>query len=294
MINLWTALETITGSMGPKSIRSRVADRIAPIIAYRRIDKIATYLALSIHATVSRDGRGLIVICCLLQMTTSSHPMMFYAVTGKKKNDSIMYLFNRCSVSPLLLNRLFSVWQEFHEPRSLAKSIARSKARVEWQIARIYRARNLLVHRGEQSPYMETAAERTLLCILGNQPRAARPARSTYLDGRHRTGSSGPEVRVLTRSVPEAERRGDYVFRPPATEDTGCRLPCLGHTCLQLTLSAKGSGKHSVALISANSCAPTAGASLRNRWRRMNPRTTALYDRRDDEVAVDEVERILI
>jgi len=38
---------------------------------------------------------------------------------------------------------------------------------------------------------------------------------------------------------------------------------------------------------------------LCNGWRRelpqqMSPRTTGLYDRRDDEVAVDEVERILI
>ena len=42
---------------------------------------------------------------------------------------------------------------------------------------------------------------------------------------------------------------------------------------------------------------------VRFRWRREreqqmaaheSPRTTALYDRRDDEVAVDEVERILI
>jgi hypothetical protein len=33
-----------------------------------------------------------------------------------------------------------------------------------------------------------------------------------------------------------------------------------------------------------------ADASARSKW----PRTTALYDRRDDEVAVGEVERILI
>jgi hypothetical protein len=154
MINLWTALETITGSMGTKSIGSRVADRIAPIVAYRRVDKIATYLALSVHATVRRDGQG--IDRNLLPASNNDFIApddILRAVTGKEDNDTIKYLFSRCSVSPLLLNRLFSEWKEFHDPRTLATSIARSKTRVEWQIARIYRARNLLVHRGEQSPY---------------------------------------------------------------------------------------------------------------------------------------------
>ena len=154
MINLWTALETITGSMGSKSIGHRVADRIAPIIAYRRVDKIATYLALSVHATVRRDGQGIDVNLLPASLDDFIAPDdVLRAVTGKEENDTIMYLFGRCSASPLLCNRLFSVWKEFHEPKALATSVARSKTRVEWQIARIYRARNLLVHRGEQSPY---------------------------------------------------------------------------------------------------------------------------------------------
>ena len=154
MINLWTALETITGSMGAKSIGQRVADRIAPIIAYRRVDKITTYLALSVHTTVSRDGQGIDVDVMPASRKDFVAPDdVLRAVTGREKNDAIMYLFGRCSASPLLCNRLFSVWKEFNDPKSLAASMARSKTRVEWQIARIYRARNLLVHRGEQSPY---------------------------------------------------------------------------------------------------------------------------------------------
>jgi hypothetical protein len=56
IINLWTALETITGSLGLKPIGARVASRISPVIAYRRVDKIATYLALSVYATPCRHG----------------------------------------------------------------------------------------------------------------------------------------------------------------------------------------------------------------------------------------------
>jgi hypothetical protein len=154
MVNLWTALETITGSVGLKSIGSRVAERIAPIIAYRRVDKIATYLALSVHTMARRDEKG---IDPKLMPASSEYFIapddILRAVTGKEDNEAIKYLFGRCSASPLLLYRLFSVWKDFHDPRALATSIARSKTRVEWQVARIYRARNLLVHRGEQSRY---------------------------------------------------------------------------------------------------------------------------------------------
>jgi hypothetical protein len=154
MINLWTALETITGSMGTKATGERVAERIAPIIAYRRIDKIATYLALSVHTTVLRDGQGVDRNLPPNSNETFVAPDdILRAVTGKKCNDTIMYLFKRCSASPLLVNRLYTVWEEFHDPKTLAKSTSRSKSRVARQIARIYRARNLLVHRGEQSPH---------------------------------------------------------------------------------------------------------------------------------------------
>ncbi len=154
IINLWTALETITGSLGAKATGARVADRIAPIIARRRVDKIATYLALSVYSMAQWDGRGI----DRQFLPASSEKFVapddiLRAVTGKENNPSIDYLLHRSAESPLLVNRLFTVWQQFHEPKLIAKSLLQSRTRVEWQIARIYRARNMLVHRGDQSRY---------------------------------------------------------------------------------------------------------------------------------------------
>ena len=45
--------------------------------------------------------------------------------------------------SPLLVYRLYRAWRELHDPNSLARSMVSSRCRIAWQIARIYRARNL-------------------------------------------------------------------------------------------------------------------------------------------------------
>jgi hypothetical protein len=156
MINLWTALEAIAGSMGAKPIGTRVAERISPIIAYRRVDKIATYLALSIYDLMRQDGTGPIDSNL---MPNSGHQYVapddvLHALTGPDENPSIQYLFSRCAHSPLLVYRLYRAWCELHDSNNLARSMSGSRRRIGWQIARIYRARNLLVHRGEQSRYL--------------------------------------------------------------------------------------------------------------------------------------------
>jgi hypothetical protein len=154
IINLWTALETITGFLGAKATGARVADCIAPIIARRRVDKIATYLALSVHSMAQWDGRG--IDSTFLPASSEKFVApddILRAVTGKANNPAVEYLLQRSAEYPLLVNRLFTVWQQFHDPKALAGSLAQSRKRVEWQISRIYRARNLLVHRGDQSRY---------------------------------------------------------------------------------------------------------------------------------------------
>jgi hypothetical protein len=76
------------------------------------------------------------------------------ALTGPSNNSAIMAFFKAFTASPLLLNRLFETWREFSDPNVLKKSLERSRQRVEWQLSRTYRARNLLVHRGETSELM--------------------------------------------------------------------------------------------------------------------------------------------
>jgi hypothetical protein len=49
-----------------------------------------------------------------------------------------------------LRNRIFSLWKIFSDPDALLNDTLTSQQRTSWQLLRIYRARNLIVHYGEE------------------------------------------------------------------------------------------------------------------------------------------------
>jgi hypothetical protein len=152
IISLWTALEAIAGSGEATSIGQRVANAISPIVASRRIDKIITYLALGIH-DVAVKRRTFIdrSVMTRSSYTNINNDDVLEAVSGPDGNSKITYLLAFSEPSPLLRQRLYGAWKAFHDPAQVRSDLLASRERVEWQIFRIYRARNLLVHKGEHS-----------------------------------------------------------------------------------------------------------------------------------------------
>jgi hypothetical protein len=152
IVNLWTALETIAGPYGNGSIGDRVVSKIAPLITWRRVDKIITYLA--VHAHSARWKLGKDVDTTSLEFTDDdaiSPDDVLSAVTGPDENPAAKNLLKIAGNSPLWRQRFMDVWGEFHRPDRFGNGLLQTQRMVSWQIQRLYRARNLLVHRGEQS-----------------------------------------------------------------------------------------------------------------------------------------------
>ena len=59
----------------------------------------------------------------------------------------------------LLRNRLFELSEMFKKPQNIIQKINLHGTKVEWQIRRIYRTRNLIVHSGRTLPYIDTLIE---------------------------------------------------------------------------------------------------------------------------------------
>lgn len=64
--------------------------------------------------------------------------------------------------NPLLQNRIWKLYENFADPACLEKAVEGHELRVKWQISRIYRARNSLVHGGDRPRYI---APITLNCF---------------------------------------------------------------------------------------------------------------------------------
>lgn len=150
VFHLWTALETLASGLGTGSIGERVAEVVAPIVAWKRVDKIATYLAISAHEL--RWGTN--ASFDFTYMPNSSKRKIDPAdilkgIAGPKNNKIILAAFASFSKSPLLNYRLYRAWEECTNPAVLRKALILSRTRIKWQVMRFYRARNLLVHYGE-------------------------------------------------------------------------------------------------------------------------------------------------
>ena len=65
------------------------------------------------------------------------------------------HLFTLCAKNPLLIFRLNQTRDKIKDPKKLKAAIERHRQRVGWQLKRIYRARNSLVHRGTLPPRAE-------------------------------------------------------------------------------------------------------------------------------------------
>lgn len=65
-------------------------------------------------------------------------------------------LLKLCGSNPLARHRLYRLNNDFKDPTNVLKTIGSHEKRVEWQIHRIYRARNYLVHAGRVPTYLDS------------------------------------------------------------------------------------------------------------------------------------------
>jgi hypothetical protein len=81
----------------------------------------------------------------------------FAAVLFREPNEDLRtQLLNLCEDNPLAMHRLWKLHRDYSSPRSLRKTLEEHESRVEWQLHRIYRARNGLVHVGDQPTYLDS------------------------------------------------------------------------------------------------------------------------------------------
>jgi hypothetical protein len=65
-------------------------------------------------------------------------------------------LCNLCAENPLALHRLWKLHNDYSSTKRAEEAIRAHQDRVEWQLHRIYRARNDLVHAGQIPSYLDS------------------------------------------------------------------------------------------------------------------------------------------
>lgn len=157
LISLWTCYETLTPTSPSKSTIESICRRFVPIIginyvsrlihdAYDHCANIAPHKFWKDLELTGNDAEEEIGPFCSIILNKDNH---------NKLGKALAHLDN----FPLLRFKLYTISERFGDPKSAASSIDDHCERVRWQIRRLYRSRNQIVHSGGIPRFAETLLE---------------------------------------------------------------------------------------------------------------------------------------
>lgn len=148
-LGMWSSLECLAGVSAKMSVLDQVKRVVIPTMILGRAEKILRYLAIRMADTGVSPADSAQSDLFILSKENFIHPWdLAKAVSRPENHPHIVELFRLISNDPFLTWRTNLLWEDFHKPSQLSAVFRRSEQRISWQIERIYRARNLLVHAG--------------------------------------------------------------------------------------------------------------------------------------------------
>lgn len=155
LISIWSAFEVLLSNPPSGARISHYARLITPCICRRYI---RIYIGRVYDDLWDIYERKLLAIISQEQnITAKNNHLKFAAVLLLPENELLRSkLLKLCSTNPLALQRISYIHKEFSSPKSILRCINSHEKRVFWQLHRIYRARNNLVHAGNVPSYLDS------------------------------------------------------------------------------------------------------------------------------------------
>jgi hypothetical protein len=150
LVNLWSAVECLVGTSKHDSAIGSICESVAPIVVWRRAEKILRYTARTLQEFRESGATGTIGDGFPKTQKNVSAECLLLTLALPDNHPHILSLLAFCGGHPLLVNRIFTLWSVFTNPKVVAAELRDSLQRTVWNLWRIYRARNLIVHEGAE------------------------------------------------------------------------------------------------------------------------------------------------
>lgn len=156
ILDFWSAIEILLPpSKEGKSRIEQIADSMTPFIAGGYAAKLAADLYKSVKVTGEETMKKLKKI-----RIGDNEVDKCMALFSIKKNEKLREeLYKLFEWHPLLKNRIYFLVSKFNSTKTIANTLNAHRQRVSWQIMRIYRTRNLIIHSGKTLPYLDILVE---------------------------------------------------------------------------------------------------------------------------------------
>jgi hypothetical protein len=156
LISLWSAVEVLLSE--PPATTPRILHyerQLVPCICLRHVRR--QFVSVYDELLVSYKRAFKVILKKEPQFSQHDHHTNLAAVMCLEENESLRKeLCILCGENPLALQRLFKLHRDYGSRKAAFQTIRSHEDRVRWQIHRIYRARNGLVHSGLVPSYLES------------------------------------------------------------------------------------------------------------------------------------------
>jgi len=154
LVNLWIATEGLCRRCSGNSVIERVCTHISRVIALSYPMKVVRSLAIAVRSFWNyRDPSPLLSQLPNSTATFLDPNDLLKALLDREEDGVFRVLSDYLQDHPLLLHHALRLRNSvFQSPESLAKRMAQNRQHIDWQLRRIYRIRNDIIHRGASSP----------------------------------------------------------------------------------------------------------------------------------------------
>lgn len=154
IISLWTSLETLVPAKRQGSIISGVTYGVLPFIGLNYSRRIFERLTFDIIRWNRRE-----LTRALKNVTFPEGAdvveKVFCLVATKENETNLKEFLGRLLNFELLRFRIFTLHNSYSKPVKISQNLDAHQRRVDWQLHRIYRTRNAIVHSGQTPKYSE-------------------------------------------------------------------------------------------------------------------------------------------
>lgn len=159
LVNLWTALETLTPSRPGGSKLSNVTSSALPFLLHTYVGRLVQQLAFDLLNWDKWRARKILHrVPCDPKTSLRGKCLRLMCLSENEALRGLLY--DQLKDFHLLRHRAFQLSEKLSDRKNIQHLIEEHEMKVTWQIRRIYRARNLIVHSGRTPPpYIDTLVE---------------------------------------------------------------------------------------------------------------------------------------
>ena len=162
LLSLWSILELLLEKEENENDRSRIFNIIDLVIPYLKnsyIEKLITNLLLDLQ----RWNKKIITdILEKVKIGKTSVEKLFIFVAFENYEDTRQELYKKLETFPLLRFRIFTLNQQLKKKSNINKILNEHEKKIRWHLHRIYRARNCIIHDGDEVRNIENLVENLL------------------------------------------------------------------------------------------------------------------------------------